>query len=318
MKVQARHVSPGSTSWMDAVVTLRDVVRAFGIEASRVRRIGHAWVNDVWMVEAGPMRYALKRVTPERTDAEVEHEHRLLDGLFELGWLVPKPIATLSGQRLIHRGGSRWWLAPWLPGRISPQHARGSAYRRGQVLAELHTATKRILPLLPATRRLRLREVSDWPFEPSGQTLLQGLDNGRAIDAHLEKWLRDVVAEVNSRLHAHAPTDETVIHFDFHYRNVLISQRSVAVLDFDFAHVDEPVADLATALAFLPNREAAAAFISGYCDRTPLSLSDHAVIPTLYDARKLLHAGWLLTWPEGQDVEQGLRDVLSELGSCPL
>ncbi len=284
---------------------LRDAVAAFGIDARRVRRIPRGWVNEVWAVEDRRRRYVLKRVTPVRTDAELRHEHALLNALDDAGWLVPRPIPTLTGATLAGVDGARWWLADWIPGRAPIRDSVGFGRRTGRLLAQLHNAASK-LNALPQVPRLRLREIEHWPFEPSGQTLSSGIATA-PLERDLRRALQKAVASVSERLAVTGTLPEAMTHFDFHHRNLRVHRGRTAVLDFDFAHVDERAADIATALHFIPDPPVAEAFVDGYDEINHLEDDEHLSLPALYDARKLLHAAWLLTIPAGQDVAAGVR-----------
>lgn len=290
----------------------------FGLAATRVRRIPRGYVNAVWLVDSDKGRHVLKRATAERAPADLLYEHQLLRHLDLAGWLVPTPVPTRAGPTVLEVDGTRWWLARWLPGR-APAHDT-AAYGRwaGHLLAELHDATAPFGRLYPPPDDLRLRAVADWPFHPTRGTLRSGAQRLADAYPHLAAAVGDAIERLNEELPRRLSLPSTVTHFDFHHDNLRVHRGTTAVLDFDFSHPDECVADIATALHFTATPRVAEALVAGYDAKRRLSDDEVAAIPAMFDARKLLHVAWLSTHPDLSEAATPIRQTLDALGSCPL
>jgi aminoglycoside phosphotransferase (APT) family kinase protein len=98
----------------------------------------------------------------------------------------------------------------------------------GRILAKLHAVPIVSLPPLPAPKIEA--EIARW------RSLLERLDDHRPVFALAMRWLLD---------HRPAPRPLTFVHGDFRLGNLLVSEARIeAVLDFELAHLGEPVEDL--------------------------------------------------------------------------
>lgn len=94
----------------------------------------------------------------------------------------------------------------------------------------------------------------------------------------------------------------SMIHADLHPENVLLTDRGLALIDFDDCAFGWHLYDLAVALGRYQHGPEADAYrvalIEGYRQLRPLPDEDLAVLPTLILARALAELGWLHQRPE--------------------
>jgi Ser/Thr protein kinase RdoA (MazF antagonist) len=113
---------------------LREVLRAYGIEGLRPRRVGAGNNNEHWF--AG--RHVLRRYRDGRQPDTVVYEHTILDHLQALGWPVAVPLAARDGARILNLGDQLYALFPRLPGRRGIPDRPRESRELGRMLARLH------------------------------------------------------------------------------------------------------------------------------------------------------------------------------------
>ena len=189
--------------------------------------------KEAWSVDAGGERLLVRRAA-----ATVMHHHTLtlaqeyavIEAAFEAGVKVPKPygyIADLAGREA--------FVMERLEGdtigrRIVQKDDLATARERlpaqlAEELAKIHAIPAERLPFLPEARLERMVEELDEVDEPHP-----------AIELGLW-WLRE----------NRPPGRPSVVnHGDFRIGNVVVDPEGlVGVLDWEFAHLDDPVRDLA-------------------------------------------------------------------------
>ena len=109
-------------------------------------------------------------------------------------------------------------------------------------------------------------------------------------------------------------------HFDFHHDNLLFQRGTLSgLLDFDLAHLDARVADVASSIfldCFAPpayseiSPTLAAQFVAGYVEHAPLSDAELQLIVPLIRAAILGLVVWRLAgWARGEDREIALHSL---------
>jgi len=188
--------------------------------------------KEAWAVDAGDERLLVRRAAVgviHRHTLSLEQEFEVLQAAYEAGVKVPRPvmyIEDLDGreafvmERLdgetIGRRIVRMDLPPELPVQMAEE------------LAKIHAIPRERLPFLEEARLERMVEELDEFGEPHP-----------AIELGLW-WLRE------NRPPAREPV---VVHGDYRIGNLMIDEQGlVGVLDWEFAHVDDPVRDLAFSL----------------------------------------------------------------------
>jgi aminoglycoside phosphotransferase (APT) family kinase protein len=191
--------------------------------------------KEAWAVDADGERLLVRRAA-----VTVMHHHTLslaqefavLEAAYEAGVKVPRPygyVADLAGREafVMER------LEGETIGRRIVQRDELAAARRllpvqlAEELAKIHAIPAERLPFLPEARLERMVEELDEVDEPHP-----------AIELGLW-WLRE---------NAPPPPPRPVVvnHGDFRIGNVVVDPHGlVGVLDWEFAHLDDPVRDLA-------------------------------------------------------------------------
>jgi aminoglycoside phosphotransferase (APT) family kinase protein len=189
--------------------------------------------KEAWSVDAGGEPLLIRRAAGgviHRHTLSLADEFAVLQAAYEAGVKVPRPIEYLPDldgreafvmERLdgetIGRRVVRMSLPPELPVQLAGE------------LARIHAIPVERVPFLREARLERLVEELDEVGEPHP-----------AIELGLW-WLRE-----------HRPPARRPVlnHGDFRIGNVVVREREglVGVLDWEFAHVDEPVRDLAFSL----------------------------------------------------------------------
>jgi aminoglycoside phosphotransferase (APT) family kinase protein len=203
---------------------------ALGAEVTSARLLPGGASKEAWAVDTADGR----RLFVRRAMGGVIHRHTLslreefdvLVAASDIGVTVPEPIAYLGDL-----DGREAFVVERLQGETigrrivrEPPHELG--LRLAEELARIHTIPRDRVPFLPetdvvATMCAELDEI----VEPH-----PAVEYGLA-------WFRE---------HRTAPRPPVVTHGDFRIGNVMVEDGDlVAVLDWEFAHVGDPVEDLA-------------------------------------------------------------------------
>lgn len=266
---------------------LTRVLRHYGLEARRPYRVRAGNNNEHWF--AGP-DYVLRRYREGRPVDTVHFEHTLLRHLASRGWPVAVPIEATGGGSVIEMDGRLYALFQRLPGRRGIAEKPKDPFGLGTMLARLH------------------RDMADCSFEPidhsfkpllsvsttwgTGTHTVDDLYAAYARDAPEEAAyctqilarVRDAVAGLDT-----SALPRGLIHGDWHAVNLLYTRgRVTGVLDFDFAHPDLRVADLAISSIVIDDDDAVA-LVRGYQSLEPLS-HDELDLLLLHEQARLLGA----------------------------
>ena len=184
--------------------------------------------KEAWAVDAGGERLLVRRAAVgviHRHTLSLEHEFEVLSAAYEAGVKVPRPIlyiAELDGreafvmERLDGETIGRRIVRMDVPATLATEMA--------EQLARIHAIPHERLPFLQEASLDRLADELDDVGEPHP-----------AIELGLW-WLR-----------ANHPARRTpvVSHGDYRIGNVVVDESGlVGILDWEFAHVDDPVRDL--------------------------------------------------------------------------
>ncbi|HSX21886.1 MAG TPA: phosphotransferase family protein [Gaiellaceae bacterium] len=188
--------------------------------------------KEAWAVDAGGERLLVRRAgltVIHRHTLSLADEFALLEAAYEAGVKVPKPIRyipDLEGreafvmERLEGETIGRRIVRMSLPAELPQQLA--------EQLAKIHAIPAARVPFLGSARLERMVDELDELNEPHP-----------AIELGLW-WLRE---------NRPPPRDPVVVHGDFRIGNVVVDEHGlVGVLDWEFAHIDEPARDLAFGL----------------------------------------------------------------------
>jgi Ser/Thr protein kinase RdoA (MazF antagonist) len=265
-------------------MTLRLVLAAYGLENVRPYRIGAGRNNEHWYVGAG---LVLRRYGPFRSDAAIGYEHAIVAQLRERGWPVAVPIPSDAGRLVVVDDGRRYSLFPRLAGRRGSPARPRQPRELGRLLGRLHRDLAAVSVAGPPDAFPPVLEI---PADPAWQRL-DAVD-----DPVLSGLIRRKLAEVRTAAGAAASgrPGVQVVHGDWHDGNILYRRGTVSgVLDFDFAHPDLPLVDVAIA-ALIPEVEDSAQIAAGYFGARPPAEHELDLIATAQRARALGHVAFFL------------------------
>jgi aminoglycoside phosphotransferase (APT) family kinase protein len=219
-----------------------------------VEQFGRGYSNLTYLVRVGDREMVLRRPPPGvkiKSAHDMGRELKILSALSTVWAKAPKPIARCDDETVI---GTPFYLMERVHGVIlraktpkgvdlSPPRMRALSEATIDTLAEIHTVDWKAIGLSDLGRPEGYieRQVRGWADRyRKAQT-----DEVPTLDA-LEKWLVD-----------HRPPEEvsgaTLIHNDFKYDNVIVSEdlsRVLAVLDWEMATLGDPLMDLGTTLGY--------------------------------------------------------------------
>ena len=217
------------------IAEMREALQAvLGSEPSEPKLLAGGASKEAWAVDAGGERLLVRRAAVgviHKHTLSLADEFAVLEAAHEAGVKAPRPIAYIPdldgreafvmerlegetiGRRIVRMEG----LPPELPTQLADELAKIHAIPRGRV------------PFLQEANLERMVEE----FDDVGEAR-------PAIELGLW-WLRE---------HRPPPRTPVVVHGDYRIGNVVVRSHEglVGVLDWEFAHVDEPVRDLAFAL----------------------------------------------------------------------
>ncbi len=200
-----------------------------------------------WEVAAGNKRYFLKRFHDWYPTESIHYTHSILRHLFEEGVLAPRVITSANGDDFCEGADSTWALYAARDGHQANENDwMWGRPKAAEMLAALHSALESCMP-----------EGSS--FQPWTAWTLE------TVDRVLESWQptpelpEGLLGFVRERLATRYFGDlypqlpKMVVHGDFTMANVLWRGESSnatisGVLDFERAHRDTPLFDLAWGL----------------------------------------------------------------------
>lgn len=199
-----------------------DALAQWGHDATRVERLTGGSANDVWSVRIGG-RLAVGRLGKigVRSDADLAWEAELLLHLDRNGLTVPVPIPARDGRLFVDGLVVMEYVAG------GPPSTKDEWRRVAETLREVHRLTK------------------GWPQRPGwrGSTELLDTDKGTQID--LTAMPEEAVARCRAAWARLAGRERCVVHGNpDNPGNVRVTADSVALIDWDEAHVDVPALDL--------------------------------------------------------------------------
>jgi aminoglycoside phosphotransferase (APT) family kinase protein len=215
------------------IAWMRDALQAeLGTGVSEPVLLAGGASKEAWSVDAGGEKLLVRRAAVgviHKHTLSLAHEFAVLEAAYEAGVKVPRPIRyipDLDGreafvmERLAGETIGRRIVRMDVPERLPVEMA--------EQLAKIHAIPPRRLPFLEEARIERMIEEFDEVDEPRP-----------AIELGLW-WLRE---------HRPPPREPVVVHGDYRIGNLVVDSRGlVGVLDWEFAHLDDPVRDLAFAL----------------------------------------------------------------------
>ncbi len=273
---------------------LRQVLAEFRINPDRIEpSAGNT--TSLWRIDAGASSFALRRRAAD-DDRRVRSTHDLLRFLASRFGRAPEPVATSAGQDWIERPDGIYELLTYLTGEVAVTDRDfdwdDDAFlaSAAALLAQLNLALREYKPPADAV----WYEPKPVPKFLKAQAFLSrdASTEAKRILAHLEliyKYLGVFPEDATPR---------HLIHNDFAWYNVVRrAHEAVGVIDFDSAHVNSELHDLAYAVyAFVPINESVkgqkrsigttarrvALFLTSY--ERELGASLHLSSPDIFDA----------------------------------
>jgi aminoglycoside phosphotransferase (APT) family kinase protein len=184
--------------------------------------------KEAWAVDADGERLLVRRAAGgviHRHTLSLAHEFDVLTAAYEAGVKVPRPIRYIEDLErreafVMERLEGETIGRRIVRGRIPEQLPRQLA----EELAKIHAIPRERLPFLEEARLERMVDELDDVGEPHP-----------AIELGLW-WLRENRPE---------PREPVVNHGDYRIGNVVVDGTGlVGILDWEFAHIDDPVRDL--------------------------------------------------------------------------
>ncbi|HZT53292.1 MAG TPA: phosphotransferase family protein, partial [Gaiellaceae bacterium] len=214
------------------IADLREALQAVLGPVSEPVLLAGGASKEAWAVDHDGERLLVRRAgggVIHRHTLSLRHEFEVLQAAHEAGVKVPRPIAYLADL-----AGREAFVMERLEGEtIGRRVVRLAASERlpvqmAEELAKIHAIPAQRLPFLGQAPVEGLVEELDQVGEPHP-----------AIELGLW-WLR---------AHRPPPRPHAVVHGDFRVGNLVVDEQGLAgVLDWEFAHLDDPARDLGFAL----------------------------------------------------------------------
>jgi len=295
------------------------------LEILKVEPTNQGTVNTTFFVETQTGKYVLKLYNDSITTGQIEYEHSLLAYLRSrnLSFVVPTPIPTDVGKTLVtvNQDNSmlRVALLPFIAGNSSDRQNIAHTHAISQTLGELHHALAKFdssgkMAQLPAWGDLNQIHPLVTPLEIPKLLKLTLIQQERLV-----KTLTEVI-EAAPNLYKILPVQTT--HADYLSPNVmLLDNRVVGVLDFEFATFDLRLMDYVAALDHFtrfsgqaPNWEFVKVFSTGYAKHVCLSqleLEALTLVWRLQQASSIVYwTGWLIS---GKVTHQSIVDAVARM-----
>jgi Ser/Thr protein kinase RdoA (MazF antagonist) len=251
--------------------TLDVVLDKFDLSASgSAHNLPHGWRNSMVRVDTEIGEIVIKRYPDRWKESTVEHEHSIVAELARQNF--PSIRHHHNGSSWHRVDGSVYSATHFVAGYnsasvfMSDGHRSKLIEQSGAMLADFHNTLRRFEPagIHHADSRpgwWEHRNLSPTSNLPAGEDLSMSPSDITAK-----------IADLDAQLAGTTPVG--VIHADFGLHNILLRRGEAAILhDFELARRDYQLADIAIAVARLPNRMTST-FLNGYRDRSPLTASD--------------------------------------------
>jgi aminoglycoside phosphotransferase (APT) family kinase protein len=205
----------------------QELAERLGSDVVALRQLAGGASKEAWAVELADGRRLLVRRASvgviHRDTLPLEQEFRVLEAAREAGVAAPTPIAYLGAVDGREAFAMELVEGETIGRRVVRDPPPGLALEMAEQLARIHTVP--LLEFLPRGGAIeRFYDELDSVGEPH-----PAIEYGLA-------WVRERLPE---------PSERTFVHGDFRVGNFAVTDRLVAVLDWEFAHVGDPVEDVA-------------------------------------------------------------------------
>nr|WP_052325230.1 phosphotransferase [Hassalia byssoidea] len=295
------------------------------LEILKVQPTNQGTVNTTFFVETQTGKYVLKLYNDSITTAQIEYEHSLLAYLRSrnLSFVVPTPIPTSFGETLVivkqNNSMLRVVLILFIVGNSSDRQNLAHTYAISQTLGELHHA------LAGFDSEGKMAQLPAWGDLNHIHPLVTPLEVPKLLKLTLQQQHRLVktfteVIEAAPLLYKILPVQTT--HADYLSPNVmLLENRVVGVLDFEFATFDLRLMDYVAALDHFtrfsgeaPSLEFVKAFSTGYAKHVCLSQLEIEALTLVWRLQQasciVYWTGWLI---EGKVTNHCVVDAVARM-----
>ena len=204
-----------------------ELARRLGSEVVALRQLPGGASKEAWAVDLADGRRLLVRRAGvgviHRDTLTLEHEFQVLEAAVAAGVRAPRPVAYL--------------------GQIGGREAFAMERVEGETIGRrLVRDPPPSLPLEMADELARIHAIEPLAFLPRGGAIERFYDELDSVDEphpaieYGLAWVRERL--VSSR-------EPTFVHGDFRLGNLAVTDRLLAVLDWEFAHLGDPVEDVA-------------------------------------------------------------------------
>jgi len=205
----------------------QELAERLGSDVVALRQLAGGASKEAWAVELADGRRLLVRRASvgviHRDTLPLEQEFHVLEAAREAGVAAPTPIAYLGEVDGREAFAMELVEGETIGRRVVRDPPPGLALEMAEQLARIHTVPP--LEFLPRGGAIeRFYDELDSVGEPH-----PAIEYGLA-------WVRQRLPE---------PSERTFVHGDFRVGNFAVTDRLVAVLDWEFAHVGDPVEDVA-------------------------------------------------------------------------
>jgi aminoglycoside phosphotransferase (APT) family kinase protein len=217
------------------IAEMREALHAvLGSEPSEPKLLAGGASKEAWAVDAGGERLLVRRAAVgviHKHTLSLADEFAVLEAAHEAGVKAPRPIAYIPDL-----DGREAFVMECLEGETIGRRI----VRMDDLPPELPTQLANELAKIHAIPRTRLAFLQEANLERMVDEFDEVGEARPAIELGLW-WLRE---------HRPPPREPVIVHGDYRIGNVVVRPHEglVGVLDWEFAHVDEPVRDLAFAL----------------------------------------------------------------------
>jgi aminoglycoside phosphotransferase (APT) family kinase protein len=217
------------------IAEMREALHAvLGSEPSEPKLLAGGASKEAWAIDAGGERLLVRRAAVgviHKHTLSLADEFAVLEAAHEAGVKAPRPIAYIPDL-----DGREAFVMERLEGETIGRRI----VRMDGLPSELPTQLADELAKIHAIPRTRLAFLQEANLERMVDEFDEVGEARPAIELGLW-WLRE---------HRPPPREPVIVHGDYRIGNVVVRPHEglVGVLDWEFAHVDEPVRDLAFAL----------------------------------------------------------------------
>ena len=285
---------------------LLDILTEYGLQV-RGKIEAQVGRSDNLIFETPDGKKMLKRYKDTLNPSTLLHEHSILNYLAQIGFPAPRLVPAMNGDTLLQKEGRCYAVFDFLEGYFQyhnyfllPNQIRQFITASGNTLGALHAALKDFTPEgyhlngFKSRTEDRWREVG-WFIEKLDRcrqefSRLQ-TDDGRVLSRTFSEyagWVEETLHNLDDQIKAAAPP-RLIIHGDYGPYNLFFKRAApTVVLDFELAHLDWRLADLAMALPAFANTRLWSSlrkmtcFLEGYRTCCPIDGEELRLLPTVW------------------------------------